>query len=195
MNPQPPSPDFSGQRNDNRTLPRFERLDCLWRSVENIKSWLDNFYSISSSKLIGQSFHFWSQMILTITLLKYLSTLKDSEWDCQAVRNTVNLLSTMDSMCQKLEQASKEPELQCDDHLLKYLTKLLLRCRVWGEARWNVSSRVQNAEARPGQGAEPNTHRHNHGIPDLDQMVWLHSMDLGSEQWFEDVLGMPTTCL
>jgi hypothetical protein len=164
----------------------FERLGCLWQSVENIKSWLDHFYQIPCSSLVGQPFHFWSQMILTVTLLKYLSTLQDPEWDCQAVRGTVHLISTMDGMIQKLDLSSEEPELQCDDHLLKFLSKLLTRCRLWAEARWH------DKETGPGRSASSDTTGHNYHIPELDQMVWLQSMDLGDDQWFENVLGMPT---
>jgi hypothetical protein len=161
----------------------------LWQSVENIKSWLDNFYRIPAPKLVGQPFHFWSQMILSITLLKYLSTLKDPNWDCQAVRNTVHLISTMDCLLQKLDLSSKEPELQCNDHLLKFLSKLLSRCRVWAEARWNMASQIQE----PCRNPNTDTISQPHHIPDLDQMVWMQSMDLGDDQWFEDVLGMPAT--
>lgn len=137
-------------------------------------------------------------MILTITLLKYLSTLKDPDWDCQAVRNTVHLISAMDSMRQKLDLSSREPELQqCSDHLLKYLSKLLARCRVWGESRWNMGTQVAGTEARMTRNASPDansqSHEQGHTIPGLDQMIWMQSMDLGNEQWFEDVLGMPAT--
>ncbi|PLB55474.1 C6 transcription factor [Aspergillus steynii IBT 23096] len=193
--------DLSGHRGDSGTTLGFQRLECLWQSVENIKSWLDHFYRVPCSELIGQPFHFWSQMILTITLLKYLSTLKDPDWDCHAVRKTVHLLSTMDRMLQKLDLSSKEPELQCNDHLLKYLFKLLTRCRVWGEVRWNMPSQAHDVEARSGRSASSDaicpsqgySQSQGHSIPDFDQMVWMQSMDLGNEQWFEDVLGMPET--
>lgn len=192
MSQDSPPLDLSGRSSDGGILVGFERLECLWLSVENIKSWLDDFYRVPCSKLGGQPFHFWSQMILSITLLKYLSTFEDPEWDYHAVRNTVNLISTMDRMLQKLELSSKEPELQCNDHLLKFLCNLLSKCRVWAEDRWNMTSQTQNMETRPRQSANPDTDTHNHHIPDLDQMVWMQSMDLGNYQWFEDVLGMPT---
>jgi hypothetical protein len=169
----------------------FQRLECLWQSVENIKAWLDEFYRIPCSKLVGQPFHFWTQMILSITLLKYLSTLKDPEWDCQAVQNTVDLTSAMDCMLQKLGLSSKE--LQCDDHLLKLLSKLLTKCRRWAEARLIMASQLQDMGTTPCQSSNPGTTSHNHHIPDLDQMAWMQSMDLGNDQWFEDVLGIPTT--
>ncbi|KAK6819262.1 hypothetical protein RU639_008319 [Aspergillus parasiticus] len=104
----------------------FERFKCLWQSVENIKLWLDSFDAIHPSTLIGQPFHFWSQMIMSLTLLKYLSTLQDPEWDCQAVRNAVPLISTIDSMLQKLDQGSQQPELQ-----------------LWAEARWDMTCPMQ----------------------------------------------------
>jgi hypothetical protein len=134
-------------------------------------------------------------MILSITLLKYLSTLKDPDWDCQAVRNTVHLISTMDCMLQKFDLCSKEPELRCGDHLLKYMSKLLTRCRGWAEARWNVVSQIPAGEMSPRQGQNGGceTGGQDHRVPDIDQMVWMQTMDLGSERWFEDVLGMPTT--
>ncbi|KAL3490683.1 hypothetical protein BJX62DRAFT_237799 [Aspergillus germanicus] len=178
---EPQSPEEFGRAGNGGIPLGFQRLECLWRSVENIKAWLDSFYTIPSANLIGQPFHFWSEMILTVTLLKYLSTLRDPDWDCQAVRNTVHLISTLDSMLQKLELTSREPELQCDDHLLKYLTKLIARCRGWAEARWNVASQT------------PDSAGDRHHIPDLGQMAWLQSMDLGDDQWFETALGMPAT--
>lgn len=186
-----PPLDLSGQRSDGRILIGFERLQCLWQSVENIKAWLDGFYKIPSSKLVGQPFHFWSQMILSITLLKYLSVLDDPDWDCHAVRNTIHLITTVDCMLQKLDLSSREPELQCKDHLLKYLSKLLSRSRMWTEARWNTASQVQDVETRPCRGSSPDAISHNNYIPGLDQMDWIQSMDLGDDKWFEDVLGMP----
>lgn len=132
-------------------------------------------------------------MILSITLLKYLSTLKDPDLDCQVVRSTVDLITTIDSMLQRIELGSKEPELQCNDHLLKYLSKLLSRCRMWGETRWHITSQVQDVETRASRSVNSGTISHNYHVPDLDQMIWMQSMDLGNEQWFEDVLGMPAT--
>ncbi|KAJ5654301.1 hypothetical protein N7490_001304 [Penicillium lividum] len=182
-----PPLDLAGRRGDGGVLLGFERLHCLWQSVENVKSWLEDFYGIPSSKLVDQPFHFWSQMILSITLLKYLSTLKDPDWDVQAVRNRVNLISTMDLMLKKLDLSSKEPELQCNDHLLKFLSKLLSRCRVWADYHWNLSSQMQNGDTEPSQSEDYTGH-----IPDLDQMGWMHSMDLGNDQWFDNVLGPAT---
>jgi hypothetical protein len=84
---------LSGKRTDGGLFPGFDRLECLWRSAESIKSWLDSFYKISPSELVDLPFHFWSQMVLCVAVLKYLVVLEDPVWDCQAVRNTVDVIS------------------------------------------------------------------------------------------------------
>jgi hypothetical protein len=59
--------------------------------------------------------------------------------------------------------------------LLKYLSKLLTRCRVWAEAQWNMASQIHTEEANS------HTNSRNHQILNLDQMVWMKSMDLGDD--------------
>ncbi|KAH8701970.1 hypothetical protein BGW36DRAFT_109180 [Talaromyces proteolyticus] len=179
----------SGQRTDVGVLPGFERLESLWRSVESIKSLMDNFYNIPPSELVGLPFHFWSQMILCITVLKYLSVLEDPAWDRRAVQNTVDIMSTMEYMIQKLELTSQELGLQCDDNLFRLLSKLFSKCQVWAAERWNLASQLQDI----GQNADPCASTLNSSIPDLDQMIWMQSMDLESDQWFDDMMGWPTT--
>lgn len=185
---EPPLLDISDRRTSGGLLPGFGRLECLWQSVECIKSWLDNFYKISSADLIGLPFHFWSQMIQCITILKYLSTLEDPAWDCQAVRSTVDLIPTMRRMVQKLNVAGKEPGLlQCDDSILQLLSRLLCKCRAWADA-WHSFTPPTSMSAN-GLGAEPSSTGHSQHIPDLDQMAWVHSMDLDNDQWLESILG------
>jgi hypothetical protein len=158
--------------------------------VESVKSWLDNFYRIPPSTFMGLPFHFWSQMIMCVTVLKYLSVLEDPAWDCQAVRNTVDLLVTIDRIVQRLDLGCKEPSLQCDDNLIRLLSKLLSKCRVWASARLNVAPYIPGAEARSWRGGDPcSTTSRNSNIPDLDQMVWMQTMDLENDQWFEEAMG------
>lgn len=129
-------------------------------------------------------------MILSITLLKYLSTLKDPEWDFQAVRTTVPLIPTLDSMLQKLELSAKDPRLQCDDHLINFLAKLLTKCRLWAEGQW-MTPRVPEVDPSSCQGVNATPLSHSEQLPDLNRIFWMQSMNLGDEQWFQDVLGLP----
>ena len=55
----------------------FERIECLWRSVSAIKSWLDIFLSLPPSEFRGFSFLFWAQMARCVVILYRLSTLED----------------------------------------------------------------------------------------------------------------------
>ncbi|KAI0444045.1 putative C6 transcription factor [Xylaria telfairii] len=184
--------DVSGQRTSGGLLPGFERLECLWRSVECIKSWLDNFYKVPPSEVIGLPFHFWTQMIQCVTILKYLSTLDDPAWDCQAVRHTVDIISTMDCMVQKLGMASKEPGIQCDDNLFQLLSKLLNRCRAWAVAWYDFTPQLPDPGDRSSQNADITSVGHGNHVPDLDQIIWMQSMDLENDQWLESVMGAST---
>ncbi|KAH6646095.1 hypothetical protein BKA67DRAFT_93833 [Truncatella angustata] len=188
-----PPLNISGQRSDGGLLPGFERLECLWRSVECIKSWLDNFYTIPPSKLIGLPFHFWSQMILCVTVLKYLSTLGDPAWDCQAVRNTVDLISTIDSMIQRLDLCSEEPRLQCSDSLFDLLSRLLRRCRGWAETWWNLAPQAQDIGAEAFHIDDPSVVSHTSHTMDLDQMGWMQSMNLENDEWLKNILSRPVS--
>ncbi|KAL5349195.1 hypothetical protein ACLOAV_005483 [Pseudogymnoascus australis] len=193
-----PPLNLSGARSDSGDLPGFERLKCLWGSVESIKSWLDNFYNLAPADLVGLPFHFWSQMILCITILKYLSVLDDPAWNRQEVRNTVDLLATVDAMIQKLDQVCAEANLQCDDSLFNLLSKLLDKCRVWADVRLDVASQIQGVDgAAASHGACPaeNSQSGSSSIPDLDQMMWLQTMDLENDNWFEDALNLPVPFL
>ncbi|KFX86201.1 hypothetical protein O988_09718, partial [Pseudogymnoascus sp. VKM F-3808] len=190
-----PPLNLSGPGGDSGDLPGFERLKCLWGSVESIKSWLDNFYNIAPADLVGLPFHFWSQMILCITILKYLSVLDDPAWNRQDVRNAVDILATIDCMVQKLDLACVEANLQCDDSLFSLLSKLLVKCRVWADVRLDVASQIQSvdgvAASHSACPAENSQSGSSSSIPDLDQMVWLQTMDLENDNWFEDALNLP----
>ncbi|OBT85687.1 hypothetical protein VE02_05950 [Pseudogymnoascus sp. 03VT05] len=188
-----PPLNLSGPRSDGGHLPGFERLKCLWGSVESIKSWLDNFHNFSPPDLVGLPFHFWSQMILCVTILKYLSVLEDPAWNRQDVRNAVDLVAAIDLMIQKLDLVCVESSLQCDDSLFNLLSKLLSKCRVWAGGRLSRACQIPGGEAGLNQGGGPGETSHSSGssIPDLDQMMWMQSMDLENDRWFEDALNLP----
>ncbi|OBT60683.1 hypothetical protein VE03_09994 [Pseudogymnoascus sp. 23342-1-I1] len=186
ISPDSPPLNLSSPLSDASALPGFERLKCLWGSVESIKSWLDNFYALSPTDLVGLPFHFWSQMILCITILKYLSVLDDPAWNREEVRNTVDLLATIDAMVRKLDRVGVEAGLGCDDSLFNLLSKLLGKCRVWADVRLDGAV---SQDACPAEGG----HGGGGGIPDLDEMIWMQSMDLENDAWFEELLNLPTS--
>lgn len=131
-------------------------------------------------------FHFWSQMILCVTVLKYLSVLEDPGWGRQVVRSTVDIISTMDSVTQKLDLSSDELGPRSDENLFMLLSKLLTKCRIWAVVRLSQGSLDKDGESC--QSADPATTKTGY-MPDLDHMVWMQSMDLESDQWLEDAMG------
>ncbi|KAK4237808.1 hypothetical protein C8A03DRAFT_15696 [Achaetomium macrosporum] len=182
-------------------VPGFERLECFWRSVEGIKSWLDHFYRMPPAKCVGLPSHFWAQTIWCNAILKHLSTHPDPALDCRAVRHRVNLLSTLDWMVVKLDMVSNEVDGDVQsspgDNLFKVFSRLFSRARTWAEARWDVVP----SQGQGGQGEElcqphsPDDDHRRHamgmddGVLDVEDMSWMHSMDLDNDKWFEDVLG------
>ncbi|KAH8646825.1 putative C6 transcription factor [Xylariales sp. PMI_506] len=184
-----PPLNISVPRGDSGLLPGFERLQCLWQSVENIKSWLENFSQVPPSEMVGLPFHFWSQMIVCALILKYLSTLSDPSWDCQAVRNTIDMIEALDSLGQNLDLGSKESGLDGDDNIFVLLHKLMFRCRQWAETWWNLPLSTRSSAAEPTlEDYDGGVGRQSSNIPNLDQMVMIQSMNLDSEEWLENML-------
>ena len=180
--------DLAGQKSRHNVLSGYERLQCLWQSVENVKSWLDSFYEIHPSDLVGLPSHFWSQMVMCITVLKYLSTLGDLDWNFQAVRNTVNLISTLDCILLRLEMGRQDPALVGDDNLFTLLSRLLGKVKSWANG-W-MSSEMMRSEAAQVRGVDTGLMSPpRSSIPDLDGIQILHTMDLGNDEWFENMFG------
>jgi hypothetical protein len=176
----------SGPGIESAFLPGYERIGSLWRSVESVKAWLDAFYKLPAAQCLGLPFHFWSQLIRCTTILKYLTTLDDPAWDCQAVRQKVDIMEVLEWMSKKLNLISEEAGLQSNDDLFKLLSKLLSGSREWVETRFKKSS-----SEMPANEVLPDIHTTSleADMPDLDYIPWLQSMDLENDKWFEEVLG------
>jgi hypothetical protein len=192
-------------------VPGLERLSSFWRSVEGIKSWLDNFHQIPPAKCVGLPSHFWAQTIWCNAILKHLSTTQTHPDRaalgdcCRAVRHRVDLLSTLDWMVAKLDEVSDEVDggigngngTGGGDSLFKVFSRLFGRARVWAEARWDVvpSSSSQGQEehcaSHDGDGwyGSHGFGMGNGGVPDVEDISWMHAMDLENDSWFENVLG------
>jgi hypothetical protein len=85
-----------------------ERIQCLWRSLGTIKSWLDKFFGIPTSQYMGFSLLGWVQWTRCFSLLYRLTTYEDPVWDRQAVRNRVDIVKVLGQMTTNLEQVSRE---------------------------------------------------------------------------------------
>lgn len=174
-------PGSTGSTVNSGHVPGFERLQCQWRSIDAIKSWLDLFYAFPPSKCVGLPFHFWSQLVRCIVILKHLTTLEDMAWDCEAVRNRINLMEVLDWMAEKVRLASIEAGEQSDDDLFRQFSKMLRLSRMWAGAKWKTG---------PPAAEDPNG---GVAIADSDTDVWMQSIDFGNNRLFEEVFGWSTS--
>lgn len=169
----------------------FERLDCLWRSVENIKSWFESFFSIDPMDLIGMPAHFWSQMVMCLVILKYLATLADPGWDQQAVRNTIDIVLAIDKTLAAIEQTMNHPDLSRGDNFFSLLKSLLMKCRDWAVSSLDYSSNVAAPGDLNGPQEASRVPRHcSRTMPEVGHITALQTMDLENDQWFEDLVGV-----
>ncbi|PWY74395.1 C6 transcription factor [Aspergillus heteromorphus CBS 117.55] len=170
----------------SRTMAGCEPLESLWRSLHAVKSWLDVFYTIPPAAYVGFPFFIWFQLVRCLVILKHLSTFDDPAWDCQAVRNTVDMLTLLEWMAEKAELASREAEERSDDDVFRRVGKMLRLSQKW------VAEKQQRAAAEgspliynDGPGLVPI----GDDMIDMTEMAWMDALESGSGTWLEEVLG------
>ncbi|KAI1774980.1 putative C6 transcription factor [Hypoxylon cercidicola] len=163
-------------------LTGFERLECLWRSVNAIKSWLDIFFSLPPLTLSGLSFLLRAQLARCLVVLYRLSTLEDPSWDRQAVRSTADLLLVLDQVAGKLDIASREIGEQSSDEIFAQFSRIMRTFRAWAVTK----IAPEESAAEPAWSYAEATPNVGYGMMDNNPMMM---MDIGSERWFEEFLA------
>jgi hypothetical protein len=166
----------------------FEHLECLWRSLYTVKSWLDVFRTIPPGAYVGFPFFFWFQLVRCIVILKHLSTFDDPAWDAQAVRDTVDMLTLLDWMAEKAELASREAGERSDDDLFRRVGKMLRLSQNWVVAKQTAAAQVAERSTSlysDGPGLEPAAE----DIMDLTGLEWMNALESGDGSWLEEALG------
>ncbi|KAI1412495.1 putative C6 transcription factor [Hypoxylon sp. FL1857] len=160
----------------------FERLECLWRSANAIKSWLDIFFALPASYFRGLSFPFWAQLARCLVILYRLSTLEDPAWDRKAVRSMVDLPPTLDSIAEKLKLASREVGEQSSDDVFAQTSRLMRR---FGAL---VSSKItpEDAGEKSAWAYSDATTSMGGDAMDQDQNYMMQLFDLGNDSWWEE---------
>ena len=120
-------------------------------------------------------------------ILKHLSILEDPAWDCQAVRNTIDLLRVLNWIIEKVELASGEAGESSDNDSFKQFAKMLCMSRAWVGTRWKAEQVVEE-----NQGPSPISNAAAGVDCDMAypcQMAWLQSVDFENDEWFEEQFG------
>ncbi|KAI1134069.1 putative C6 transcription factor [Hypoxylon sp. FL0543] len=171
-----PGPEGSGY------ISGFERLECLWRSTNAIRSWLDIFFALPPSQFRGFSFPFWAQLARCLVIFCRLSTLEDPAWDRKAVRSTIDLPPALDRIAEKLELASREIGEQSSDDVFSQLSRLMRMFRAWVGSKMasaDVEERSAWANSDTATGIGGNT-------MDQSQNQTMQFFDFGNDGWWEE---------
>ncbi|PYH97320.1 hypothetical protein BO71DRAFT_396305 [Aspergillus ellipticus CBS 707.79] len=172
----------------------FEHLECLWRSLYAVKSWLDVFYTIPPAAYVGFPFFFWFQFVRCLVILKHLSTFDDPAWDLQAVRNTVDMHALLDWMAEKAELASQEAGERSDDDLFRRVGRMLRMSQRWVIAKQRAAT--QAAEGSTSLYSDgPDLAPAEEDMLDMTDMAWMDALESGDGTWLEEVLGWSPTVL
>lgn len=127
---------------------------------------------------------------MCLVILKFLSTLADSEWDCEAVMKTVNIIVVIDRVLEKLSLTMQQPISGLRDSFFSLLQNLLAKCREW--AMTSMSHRAAEAESSSSSGtlsARATPLHCTQTMPELGQMTSFQSMDLANDEWFEELIS------
>ncbi|OKL61931.1 hypothetical protein UA08_03017 [Talaromyces atroroseus] len=172
----------------NGSMAGFERIECLWRSLYAVKSWLDVFYMIPPAAYMGFPFFCWFQLVRCIVILKHLSTFDDPAWDCEAVRKTVDMHMILNWMAEKAELASREAGEQSDDDLFRRVCKMLRLSQRWVVAKQRAAS--QKEQEPPSLYSDaPELAPAGEDMMDPSEMAWMNALETGDGAWLEEVLG------
>lgn len=124
--------------------PGYDRLDFSWRSVGAIKAWMDTFFLLSPAECVGLSFIHMAQLARCLMVLYRLSTFVHPGWDCNLVRNTLDILLVLDGVAKNLELASSEAGEQLPDDQFMHLAGQMRKFR--SKAATRMSRNVTTAE-------------------------------------------------
>ncbi|PWY79146.1 hypothetical protein BO70DRAFT_407555 [Aspergillus heteromorphus CBS 117.55] len=163
------------------TAPGWERLGCLWHSVEAIRAWFEVFYRISPAEYLGFTIMMWSQLNRSIVTLYRLSTRVDPAWDRGAVSKTIDVLEVIDRVGDRLEQVSRTVDNPVADDIWLQIGRLGRAVRAW--------VRMQMGREEPASWPTETTLGSSDSfMGDIDATL-LQSIDFGNENWLETLVG------
>ncbi|KAI9684238.1 MAG: hypothetical protein M1822_005711 [Bathelium mastoideum] len=174
--------------NYDASTPGHGLLDFSCRSVDVIKVWINTFLSLPPDECAGLSFIHMAQLARCLVVLYRLSTFAHPAWDCLLVRNTVDLLSVLDSVAEKLELASREAGEQSPDDLFMRLSGMMRKFRINAAATMGPKAGVADDTGWVNDG-EVNGAGVGGEAAVLHDQTLLQSMSSGDDTFLESVFG------
>ncbi|KAJ5578061.1 uncharacterized protein N7459_007025 [Penicillium hispanicum] len=165
------------------SMPSFEHVEYLCQSVTAIRSWFDIFMQLMPSEFRGFSFPFSAQLACCVVTLYRLSTYTDPAWDCEAVRNTVDLLPLLDQVVEEVEQMSRDVGERSNEDLLMQLAGMMRLFRSFAGTKMTP------------EGTDVNGPYGDTGIitdsmaMDSSALTMMWPIDFGNDLWLEKIFG------
>lgn len=157
----------------------FRRFEYLHNCVPAIKSGLDNFLSLDSTEFIGLNFSVMLQFSHSIQVLHRLSCLQNPGWDRALIRSTVNVLSYLEQVAARMDQAHEDWKLETNSKEITVYSKGSQLLRLAGPI-WAASMEKADADAIP---------RDAMGNESMRSAMDDTLMEFSDETWFTDVFG------
>ncbi|KAJ0426622.1 hypothetical protein BJY00DRAFT_272563 [Aspergillus carlsbadensis] len=121
-------------------LSSLHLLQCHLLSLEALDSWLNNFFTFSTSDYLDFNFGIWMQLMRSLSVLLRLSIPSDSGRDHQIVRKTANVLVMVDRALESLHRASIDAKETSPKDLFGTF------CNIARSFRAHAVSQLRNAE-------------------------------------------------
>ncbi|KAH8892008.1 hypothetical protein GQ53DRAFT_794145 [Thozetella sp. PMI_491] len=166
------------------SMPGFERVECLWSSLQAAKAFTDVFTSLPPDTCIGLPFLSWAQYAACIVILYRLSTLEDPGWDCRAVRQTVDLLAVLSAMADRLELTSREAGEGAADDIFAQISGMTHMFRMWASVRLAPEEPSALVETGAAAGSGEWLADQEHLMPDFGNDRWLEELFTGASTMY-----------
>lgn len=167
---------------------RTQRIECLWKSVNAVKSSLDILLSLSPLTWVGLSILEVSQISKSFKALLYLALHDDPAWDKQAARDVCDPITVLDQVIRISDEASVAVGETCRDDIFKMLGNHTRGLREW--ARFSLGETVDISSTNDGESVErPADDSWN--LPPFFSTFAMPASAFGTGEWMERIFDEP----
>ncbi|KAL0944843.1 C6 transcription factor [Colletotrichum truncatum] len=174
-------------------LPDVARLDILYACLHAVKSWFEHFFTLPPASYYAIPFPFFAQLSHCTVSLYRLTVLEDPVWDRASVRNTIDLIATLDEIGDRFMRVFVEAGLNVDveegNAFAKAVKTISGLRNTWAATLGPIVNPATTAVANPGVGgaavlggsgvpAGP-------GVGDLE--LGQFGYDMMDNRWFTDI--------
>ncbi len=145
------------------------RIECLWSSMNAVKSWIDIFLSIIPAEYIGFSILVYSNIAHCFVGLYQLSIFEHPEWDRALFREHLNISSILDHCEKNFSRVKEEAGLDISgSEVMDSFSSMGSRIRAF-KLSWGASN---SSTVGPSSQDE----LYDFPMPDFSDQDWLRDL-------------------